>query len=66
MVAVATIRNAVKFFRSNPSATRWIPKTNLKNATVVFEKRFLEGEHGEKVFCGIDKVVTLSKKKMFN
>ena len=58
MAAVATIKNAVKILSNSPSATRWIPRTNLKNATVAFEKKFLTGANGEKVFCGIDKVVT--------
>lgn len=58
MAVAATIKNAVRILGNTPNATRWVPKTNLKNATVAFEKKFLTGINGEKVFCGIDKVVT--------
>lgn len=58
MALTGTIQNAVRLFANSPSATRWFPKTSCKNATVAFEKRFLTGKNGEKVYCGIDKVVT--------
>lgn len=58
MVLAAKIGNAVRLFGNNPNALRWVPKTGAKNATVAFEKRFLTGINGEKVYCGIDKVVT--------
>ena len=57
MANLASIKNALQIFKTT-NATKWAPKTNLKNATVSFEKRFLTGVNGEKVFCGIDKVVT--------
>ena len=58
MVVSATITNAVKILSKSPNALRWVPKTNLKNATIAYEKKFITGLYGEKVFCGIDKVVT--------
>ena len=58
MANVATISNAVRLFGSNPNALRWVPKQGFKNATVAFEKKFLTGMNGERIFCGIDKVVT--------
>lgn len=39
MAITATVQNAIKVFKNNPGATRWLPKTNLKNATVAFEKK---------------------------
>lgn len=57
MVAI-NINTAMRMFKYNPKATSWIPKQNFKNATVKFEKTFSTGENGEKIFTGIDKVVT--------
>ena len=57
MANLASIENALQIFKTT-NATKWVPKTNLKNAIVSFEKRLLTGVNGKKVFCGIDKVVT--------
>lgn len=53
MAVTATIQNAMRIFKYNPKATKWLPKTNLKNATVSFEKVFAEGKP-----VAIQKVVT--------
>ena len=48
MAITANIQNAMRIFKYNPNATKWLPKTSLKNATVSFEK----------TANGIQKVVT--------
>lgn len=48
MVSTASIQNAMRIFKYNPKATRWIPKQSFKNAEVIFEK----------TPTGIKKVVT--------
>lgn len=57
-MAVININSAMRMFKYSQNATKWVPKQNFKNATVVFEKKFVTGENGEKILTGIDKVVT--------
>ena len=38
MANLASIKNALQIFKTT-NATKWVPKTNLKNATVYFEKK---------------------------
>ena len=45
MANLASINNALQIFK-NTNATKWFPKTNLKNATVSFEKKaFKDGSY---------------------
>ena len=45
MANLASIKNALQIFKTT-NATKWAPKTNLKNATVYFEKKtFNDGSY---------------------
>ena len=45
MANLASIKNALQIFKTT-NATKWLPKTNLKNATVAFEKKtFKDGSY---------------------
>ena len=56
MANLASIQNALQIFKTT-NATKWAPKTNLKNATVSFEKIVEKNLDGKEYFAGIKKVV---------